>query len=74
MDASIVTAHLMLAAHDAGLGSCWVMYFDPEKTRALFGLPENIVPVAFWPVGYAAEDCQPADRHFSLKSIDDMLI
>ena len=63
VDASIVTTHLMLAAHDLGLGTCWVMYFDPAKTVEQFALPENIVPVAFLPVGYPAEDSVPADGH-----------
>lgn len=74
VDAGIVTTHLMLAAQEQGLGSCWVMYFDPEKTREAFGLPENIVPVAYLPIGYAAEDCKPADRHFQRKLIDEILI
>jgi nitroreductase len=63
VDASIVTTHLMLQAADIGLGSTWVMYFDAEKARAAFGLPENIVPAALLPLGCPAEDAAPADRH-----------
>ena len=63
VDASIITTHLMLAAHDVGLGTCWVMYFDPAKTAELFALPENIIPVAMLPIGYPAEDAVPAAGH-----------
>ena len=63
VDASVVTTHLMLAAHDLGLGTCWVMYFDPAKTAELFALPENIVPVAMLPIGYPADDAVPAGVH-----------
>jgi len=71
---SIVTTHLMLAAYDLGLGTCWVMYFDPAKTAELFALPENIVPVAFLPIGYPADDATPAPGHVQKKALDDILL
>jgi nitroreductase len=64
----------MLAAHDIGLGSCWVMYFDPMKTRELFALPENIVPVAILPVGYPAENAVPAPGHLIKEPIGALLL
>ena len=63
VDASIVTTHMMLAAHGLGLGTCWVMYFDPAKATELFALPENIIPVAMLPVGYPAESASPSPMH-----------
>ena len=72
VDSSIITTYLMMQAQDLGLGSCWVMFFDPAKTVEAFALPENIVPVAFLPVGYAAEDAVPGPKHserFDLKDI-----
>ena len=74
IDAAIVVTHLMLAAHEAGLGTCWVMYFDPAKAVELFNLPENIVPVAFLPIGYPAEDAVPADGHGRKMALDEMLL
>lgn len=74
VDASIVTTHLALAAADLGLGSCWVMYFDPAKTAGIFNLPENIVPVAILPVGYPAADATPAALHTKSASLDALLI
>ena len=74
VDASIITTHLMLAAQEAGLGTCWVMYFDPTKTVKLFELPENLMPVAFLPIGYPAEDALPSERHGQRVALDKMLL
>jgi nitroreductase len=73
-DACIVTTHLMLQAHDLGLGTCWVMYFDPAKAAELFGLPENVVPVAMLPIGYPAEDAAPAPMHGERLPLENMLL
>ena len=63
VDASIVTAQMMLQAADIGLGTTWVMHFDAAKTVEEFHLPENIVPVAMLPLGYPAEDSIPGEMH-----------
>jgi nitroreductase len=73
VDASIVTTHLMLAAHELGLGTCWVMYFDAVKAKELFALSEKTVPVAFLPIGYPADDAAPAPGHAQKVSLDDIL-
>lgn len=64
MDVSIVTAHMMLQAADIGLGTTWVCYFDSERVKAEFHLPEGIQPFCLLPMGYPAEDAQPNERHF----------
>ena len=74
VDASIVTTHLMLAAHDLGLGTCWVMYFDPAKTAELFALPKNIVPMAMLPIGYPADDTSPSERHHERVALNQILL
>lgn len=74
IDAAIVTTHLVLAARELGLGTCWVMSFDPAKTAELFNLPENIVPVAFIPIGYPAEDAVPAEAHERRLEIDKIIL
>ena len=40
-DASIVATHMILAAADEGVDSCWLNFLDPEQTAAVRGLPEN---------------------------------
>jgi len=72
VDASIAATHMMLAAHEAGVGSCWVMHFDPEAMRSEFELPENIVPVALLVMGYPSENAKANPLHDQTKSIDEL--
>jgi nitroreductase len=73
-DACIVATHMMLEAADLGLGSCWVMHFDPAKATELFALPEHIVPVAMLPIGYPADDAAPAPMHEEKFGTENMLL
>lgn len=70
IDASIVTTHLMLGAWEEGIGSCWVMHFDPFKMREAFSIPENIEPVALLVMGEPDETATPLDLHEKCKPID----
>ena len=63
VDACIVTTHMMLMAHSLGIGSTWVMHFDPFKMREAFNIPENIEPTALLVMGYPAPDAVPNERH-----------
>jgi nitroreductase len=60
VDAAIVMDHLILAAAAEGLGTCWVGAFDPAAARKFLALPAGVEPVAFTPLGYAAD--QPPER------------
>lgn len=62
-DASIVAVHMMLRAWELGIGSCWVNVFPNMKTAREFGLPENIRPVLLMPLGFAAPEAVPNERH-----------
>jgi nitroreductase len=73
VDASIVTTQMMLQAAEIGLGTTWVMYFDPAKLIAEFGLPEKLLPVALLILGYPAGDAAPAERHNQRTSLDSMV-
>ncbi len=73
VDAAIVTTHMMLAAESVGLGSCFVCYFDPDKFKRDFCLPQHIKPIALLPVGYKNEDCMPSERHFERNSIEEIV-
>lgn len=68
VDASIVTTHMMLEAYNQGLGSVWVMHFNPESVKKEFELPDNIVAVSILPVGYPADDAEPSPRHLESKT------
>ena len=68
-DATIVTTHMMLAAHDIGLGTCWVGYFDPKVVREAFSIPDNEAIYHILIVGYPAEDATPGPLHAKRKTL-----
>ncbi len=51
VDVAIVMDHLILAAAELGLGTCWIADFDPAAAREVLGLPDGVEPVAFTPLG-----------------------
>jgi nitroreductase len=69
VDAAIVMDHLILAAADQGLGSCWIGAFDARAAREILGLPKSVEPVAFTPLGYAVGGPGAKKR----RSIDDLV-
>ncbi len=71
IDCSIVTTQMMLAAADIGLGTTWVMYFDPAKTREAFDMPASLEPVALLVMGYPAEDAAPSPKHTERKPLEE---
>ncbi len=52
IDAAIVMDHIVLAATDLGLGTCWIGAFNSEAAKELAGFDRALEPVAFTPVGY----------------------
>ena len=62
VDLAIAMDHLILAAANEGLGSCWIGAFDPAAAREILGLPEGVEPVVFTPLGYPADQRQPKRR------------
>lgn len=62
VDVAIVMDHLILAAADLGLGTCWIAAFDPDAAREVLGLPEGVEPIAFTPLGYPADTARPKKR------------
>jgi len=62
VDATIVMDHLILAATDLGLGTCWVAAFDPAAAREILELPDDVAPVAFTPLGYPADEMKAKKR------------
>ncbi len=55
VNASIVMDHLILAATDLGLGTCWVGAFDPQAARTVLRIPDGVEIIAFTPLGYPAD-------------------
>ena len=70
VDASIVATHMILEIVNLGLGCTWVGHFDPQKVKAAFSLPDNIIPVVLLPVGYPDDTCKPHPNHYLRNRID----
>ena len=70
-DAAIVATHMMLAAKNAGVESCWLNFFDPELAARTLGLPENEELVMLLDLGYPAQEGQPLANHFKRKDLSE---
>ena len=62
IDAAIVADHLILAATNLGLGTCWIAAFNVEAARSVLCLPPEAEPVIFTPLGYPADEPGPKTR------------
>ena len=70
-DATIVATHMILAAADEGLDSCWINFFEPEKMATELGLPENEEVLMMLDLGYAADGVKPTPGHSARKPLAD---
>lgn len=61
VDATIAMTHIVLAASNEGLGTCWIAAFDPQAAREVLALPPEVIPSAFTPLGYPA-DASPSKK------------
>ena len=59
-DASIAAEHIMLAATEQGLGSCWCHLYGRDEaqlfTRQLLHIPEQLTPLCAITLGYKDEE------------------
>jgi nitroreductase len=62
VDAAIVMDHLVLAATELGLGTCWVAAFDPAAAREVLALPDGVEPLLFTPLGFPADQPRARER------------
>jgi nitroreductase len=62
VDVAIVMDHLVLAAHDVGLGTCWIAAFREKEAREVLQLPDDVQPLIFTPLGYPADKPGPKKR------------
>ncbi len=69
LDAGLAMEHLVLAATEQGLGTCWQGLFTEEIVKRVLNVPEGVRVVAMTPLGYAAEERRPRPR----KGINDIV-
>lgn len=70
-DAAIIGTHLMLAAADLGVNSCWLNNFNPDVATETFDLMKNETVVLMLDLGYADENGKPLEKHFSRKDLSE---
>lgn len=70
-DATIVATHMILAAADIGVDSCWVNNFNPEELKIALGLPEHEEILMIMDLGFAAEGACPLPNHSSRKDLSE---
>jgi nitroreductase len=62
VDVAIAMDHLILAATNEGLGTCWIGAFDALAAKEVLGLPEGVEPIALTPLGYPASEPKAKKR------------
>lgn len=74
VDAAIVATHMILAAHNIGVGCCWVMHFDPSAMKKTFNIPENIKPLALLVMGYPSDTSTPHEFHAKNRPMEEIVV
>lgn len=73
VDIGITGEHLVLAATELGLGTCWIGWIKPRVVRRIVGWPGSVKPVVVITVGYPDAEADagrlPADRRRPLDEI-----
>jgi nitroreductase len=62
VDLAIVMDHVILAATQEGLGTCWVCAFNEANAKAILGIPPEVRVVAMTPLGYPSAPPRPTAR------------
>lgn len=73
VDAAIVMDHMILAAADLGLGTCWIAAFDPAAAREVLAVPPEGEPMLFTPLGHPADDGVASDRHLQRRPLGELV-
>ena len=60
VDGALAMDHMMLAAAELGLGTCWIGAFDPTAAREILNLPDAVEIVGMTPLGFP--DVEPNPR------------
>lgn len=64
VDMGIAAEHFVLAAHEQGLGTCWLGWFDAKGAAKALGLPSGAKAEIMLSVGYA-DEAPPARKRKS---------
>ncbi|MEM4704429.1 MAG: nitroreductase family protein, partial [Candidatus Bathyarchaeia archaeon] len=70
VDVAIALEHIVLAATNEGLGTCWVGSFDEPLVKETLKIPKNYRIVALLAVGYPREKLVPIKTGRPRKSLE----
>ncbi len=70
-DAAIVATHMILAATNEGINSCWINILDEKKLREVLNLPEEEEVLMIMDLGYKNEGIGPCRLHEDRKPLDE---
>ncbi|MCP4763280.1 MAG: nitroreductase [archaeon] len=62
VDAAIGMEHIVLAATNEGLGTCWTGFFNEEVIKEALAIPKRVRIVAITPIGYSMYTPRPQER------------
>ena len=70
-NAVIAIDHLVLAARNEGLGSCWIGAVHDKEVKKIVNVPDDVDVVMVVPLGYPGSDSDFHDN-FRRKSLDEI--
>jgi len=62
VDITIALDHMILAATNEGLGTCWIGAYDETEVKRILKIPEDVKVIALTPIGYPAQPPSPRTR------------
>lgn len=69
VDLAIAAEHIVLAAADEGLGSCWIGDFSENRVKEILAIPDRYRVFTILPVGYPAREGNSLER----KALDEIV-
>lgn len=62
VDAAIGFTHMILAATNEGLGTCWIGWFDEEAVQNILEIPKKVRVIGITPLGFPDYTPKPQER------------
>ena len=62
VDATIGFTHIVLAATNEGLGTCWMGWFDEEAVQNILEIPKKVRVIGLTPLGFPDYTPKPQER------------
>ena len=72
-DANIAATTMMYEAEELGIHSVWLRGFDAKTVSEVFALPENIIPVMMFAMGYPSDRAWPNAWHFKRMPLENFV-